>query len=426
MPIRFGLLHEIVVMAFGTLRANKMRSGLTVLGVVIGITSIVGTTALIRGFDESLKDLFRELGPNTIIVSKFSGLSMGSGIDFRDLLKRPNLTVWDAEALEQLPSVVMVDVITGGDGSGQSRIFYKGQRTKQLSIVGASHTFAAANLIKMDTGRFFTSTEVQHRRPLVVLGQTPREALFPASDPIGKEVRIGNERYMVIGVLAKRASPGGFNLGQDDLAVIPYTTHQRQFGTNLFRVRGGGFNSIQITVVTNESVPREEALREVEAAMRIRHRLKLHEANDFDLVTQDAAMKAWDQASSAIFLSLVAISSIALMVGGIGVMAIMMISVTERTREIGVRKALGARRREIMWQFLFEAVFLTSTGGLLGIFFGTSIGVAVHLLTGFPISLPWWSFALGLGFSASVGIFFGLYPAVRAAKLDPIDALRYE
>ena len=160
--------------------------------------------------------------------------------------------------------------------------------------------------------------------------------------------------------------------------------------------------------------------------MRIRHRLKLDEPNDFDLATQDAVLKVWEQISQATFLALVVISSIALMVGGIGVMAIMMISVTERTREIGVRKALGARRREILWQFLIEAIFLTSTGGLLGIIFGSSIGLVVHALSGFPVSLPWWSFALGIGFSASVGIFFGLFPAIKASRLDPIEALRYE
>ena len=167
-------------------------------------------------------------------------------------------------------------------------------------------------------------------------------------------------------------------------------------------------------------------MREVEAVMRIRHNLKLDEPNDFDLATQDAVLKVWDQISQATFLALVVISSIALMVGGIGVMAIMMISVTERTREIGVRKALGARRREILWQFLIEAVFLTSVGGLLGIFFGSGIGLGVHWLSGFPVSLPWWSFALGIGFSASVGIFFGLFPAFKASRLDPIEALRYE
>ncbi len=171
---------------------------------------------------------------------------------------------------------------------------------------------------------------------------------------------------------------------------------------------------------------RDAAMREVEALVRIRHRLKLDEANDFDMATQDAVLQVWEQISRATFLALVVISSIALMVGGIGVMAIMMISVTERTREIGVRKALGARRREVLWQFLVEAAFLTSLGGVLGIVFGSAIGLGVHWLSGFPVSLPWWSFAIGIGFSATVGIFFGLYPAIKASRLDPIEALRYE
>ena len=160
--------------------------------------------------------------------------------------------------------------------------------------------------------------------------------------------------------------------------------------------------------------------------MRIRHGLRLDQPNDFDIVTQDAILGLWNQITRAAFLALVVLSSIALMVGGIGVMSIMTISVTERTREIGVRKALGARRREILWQFLLEAVFLTSAGGILGILFGTAIGLGVHALTGFPISLPWWSFAIGVGFSAAVGVFFGMVPAVRASRLDPIEALRYE
>jgi putative ABC transport system permease protein len=164
----------------------------------------------------------------------------------------------------------------------------------------------------------------------------------------------------------------------------------------------------------------------VETIMRIRHGLTLDKPNDFDLVTQDAILKVWEQISQAILLSLVVISSIALMVGGIGVMAIMTISVTERTREIGVRKAIGARRREILMQFLIEAIVLTSVGGLFGVLIGSGIGLLVNVLSGFPVSLPWWSFALGLGFSAAVGIFFGMLPAWRAARLDPIEALRYE
>jgi putative ABC transport system permease protein len=184
--------------------------------------------------------------------------------------------------------------------------------------------------------------------------------------------------------------------------------------------------SAMIAVVPHEGASRDEALAEVEQIMRIRHRLPLDAENDFDVATQDAILAVWDQISGATFLGLVVISSIALMVGGIGVMAIMMISVTERTREIGVRKALGARRREILMQFMAEAVVLTSVGGVLGILIGSGIGLTVNLATGFPISLPWWSFALGLGFSATVGIVFGMIPAVRAARLDPIEALRYE
>jgi putative ABC transport system permease protein len=160
--------------------------------------------------------------------------------------------------------------------------------------------------------------------------------------------------------------------------------------------------------------------------MRIRHGLRLDEPDDFDLVTQDAILQLWDRISRATFLGLVVISSIALMVGGIGVMAIMMISVTERTREIGVRKALGARRQEILWQFLIEAVVLTSIGGVLGILLGSAVGLGIHFVSDFPISLPWWSFAIGIGFSASVGVFFGMVPAVKASRLDPIEALRYE
>jgi putative ABC transport system permease protein len=160
--------------------------------------------------------------------------------------------------------------------------------------------------------------------------------------------------------------------------------------------------------------------------MRIRHNLRLDQPNDFDLLTQDSILELWDQISAATFFALVVISSIALMVGGIGVMAIMTISVTERTREIGVRKALGARRVEILWQFLLEAVFVTSTGGVIGILLGSGIGLLIHLASGFPVSLPWWSFALGMGFSAGVGVLFGMIPAVRASRMDPIEALRYE
>ena len=413
-------------MALDTLRSNKLRSGLTVLGVVIGITSIVGMTSLIRGFDESLRDLIRSLGPNTIFVAKISGVSLSSGADFATLMRRPNLTIADAKAIEKLaPSVETVDVWLGdGPNSSQERIYYRAERTRQVAVIGATEKFGDVNFVPVAYGRFFTNAEVEHRRRVIVLGYNVYDALFQkvGLDPIGKKIRAGAIEFTVVGVLQKRPSVIG---DQDDFVVIPQTTHQVIYG-GITNERGFGARSATIVIVPYKNAPRDKALTEVEEIMRIRHGLKLDEANDFDLATQDAILKIWDRISSGVFLVLVVISSIALMVGGIGVMAIMMISVTERTREIGVRKALGARRQEVLFQFLAEAVVLTSVGGIIGILFGSVIGVSIHLLTGFPVSLPWWSFAIGLGFSAGVGIFFGMVPAYRAAGLDPIEALRYE
>jgi putative ABC transport system permease protein len=423
-------LREVVLMALATLRVNKLRSALTVLGVVIGITAIVGMTSLIRGFDQSLRDSIRELGPNTVFVAKFSGVSLVGGADFTTLLRRPNLTVEDAAAIEKLaPSAGIVDIWLGAGGPPtQARVVYRGNRTKLMGVLGATENFASINFLKLEAGRFFTASEVDRRRNVVVLGQTPYDALFgdTGTDAVGKKVRIGAAEYTVIGVVSSRPSAGGFNLGQDDFVVVPETTYRKQFGIQIFRQGSATHQSVLIAAAPRSDVARDQLVAELQEIMRVRHGLRLDEPNDFDLVTQDAALAVWDQVSRATFLALVVISSIALMVGGIGVMAIMMISVTERTREIGVRKALGARRREILFQFLTEAMVLTSVGGVLGIALGSLIGVAIHFATGFPISLPWWSFALGLGFSAAVGIFFGMVPAFRAARLDPIEALRYE
>ncbi len=432
--MRTGLFSEIFAMAFDTLRTSKMRSALTVLGVVIGITSIVGMTSLIRGFDNSLRESISQLGPDTIMVQKWGALSFASGKSFLEVARRPNLTMEDARAIErECPSVALVDVWLGINGNTRLRIFYGNDRTKQLTVMGATENWAAVNFAKLELGRLFIPAEVEHRRSVVLLGNGPWQSLFPNIDPIGKKVRVGTNEFTVIGVLGKRPSPGGFSTEVDDFAIIPYGTYEKFYGKVLkgsAKISAGNFNPAVFRTAMIAVVPRagmrDAALREVEAMMRIRHRLKLDEPNDFDLATQDAVLKVWEQISQATFLALVVISSIALMVGGIGVMAIMMITVTERTREIGVRKALGARRREILWQFLIEAIFLTSTGGLLGILFGSSIGMLVHWLSGFPVSLPWWSFAIGIGFSAGVGIFFGMVPAVRASRLDPIEALRYE
>ena len=240
-------------------------------------------------------------------------------------------------------------------------------------------------------------------------------------------VRIGSDQFVIVGFFSARPSPGNLSLNQDDFVVLPHTTFQRTYGVRVVQsYRGRMGMPVMISVVPREGIPQSVAITEVERIMRSRHGLRLDESNDFDVVTQDALLRIWDQISQATFLALVVISSIALMVGGIGVMAIMSISVTERTREIGVRRALGARRREVLFQFLTEAAVLTSIGGILGILLGSAIGLTVHFITGFPISLPVSSFAIGLGFSATIGIAFGMYPAIRASRLDPIEALRYE
>jgi putative ABC transport system permease protein len=422
--IRIALVTDTVSMAIGTLWSNRMRSALTVLGVVIGITAIVGMTSIIRGFDESVRNLFRQIGPKTIVVQRFGLASFGSGADFKEILKRPNLTLADARAVaRECPSVATVDIRTVG---AQERVFFRKAHTKPLSVIGVSEKYTAISSTALEAGRFFAETEVLHRRPVVVLAQTAAKALFPDTDPIGKAVRVGLVHYSVVGVLAPLPSVGGFGTGQDDVLFIPYSAYEKQFGLSANSFDRGDFRMVMIAALPRETASRAQAMREIEEVMRIRHGLKLNQADDFDLLTQDEALRIFDRFTQATYIGLVVISSIALMVGGIGVMAIMMISVTERTREIGIRKALGARRFEILWQFLLEATVLTSVGGVLGIVLGAGIGTGVSYLTRFPVSLPLWSFALGFGFSASVGIFFGLVPAVRASRLDPIEALRYE
>src|SRR4051812_2229155 len=429
--MRATLFGEVVVMALDTVRTNKMRSALTVLGVVIGITAIVGMTAMIRGFDQSLRDMIGAIGPNTIFVQRFGVTNFANGAELRDLLKRPQLSISDARAIEQQAQTIqLVDIELGAGGPPTFRkVFYRDQKTSQMVVFGTSENFAEGTKLPIMAGRFLTGSDVLYRRNVALIGNTPYQVLFAASgtDPIGKRIRIGSERFEVIGVADKRPAAGGFNLGQDDFVVIPYTVYERIFGLNAVRVaRNATFLPIQIAMVPRDGVAQEDAIADVERVMRIRHGLRLDQPDDFDILTQDAFLKLWDQISQGTFFALIVISSIALMVGGIGVMAIMSISVTERTREIGVRKALGARRAGILFQFLMGAAFLTSLGGVIGIALGAGIGWAVHFASGFPISLPWWSFAIGIGFSASVGLFFRMYPAFKASRLDPIEALRYE
>src|SRR5829696_6532861 len=275
---QFALLGETAAMAFDTIRGNKMRSALTVLGVVIGVTSIVGMTSLIRGFDTSLRASINSLGPNTIIISKFSAVSMSSGASFMQLMRRPNLTVDDMKAVERLSTTAaMVDVWLGGGGPGPpqgfERIFYRGERTRPMPILGTTEQYTEINFLKMVAGRSFTQQEVQRTRRVAVIGYGPYEGLFlkRGIDPVGKTIRAGNVEYTVIGVMGKRPAPGGFG-GVDDFIIVPYTAFRKQFGSE--KASRGPFGlPVAVIVLPKEDVTREDAIRDVEAIMRIRHGL---------------------------------------------------------------------------------------------------------------------------------------------------------
>jgi putative ABC transport system permease protein len=272
--IRTGLFREIVSMSFDTLRTSKMRSALTVLGVVIGITSIVGMTSLMRGFDERCATPSARSGRNTVFVQKFSALSFSAGKSFLEVAKRPNITREDARAVaRESPSIAVVDVWLGGQD--RTRVYYGHEKTTQIGILGATENFSAVNFIKLELGRLFTPSEVEHRRQVVVLGQNPYKSLFPNIDPLGKKVRIGANEFTVIGVFGKRPSPGGFG-GADDFVVVPFTAQEKFYGKVVKGGYTGGGNvsraavrSAMIAIVPRDDATRAQAMAEAEAVMRI-------------------------------------------------------------------------------------------------------------------------------------------------------------
>jgi len=402
-------LLENLRMALATLRSNKLRSSLTILGIVIGITAVVGMTALVRGLNTSVQSLIQGAGPHILFLRKFEPAFFVGGLP-EELRHRKDFKVEDAAAIRELPSIKESCPLVPGFGT----LSHGRKKTVQMFIIGASEAFLEVRNVQVGDGRFLTREDVRHRRNVAVLAQGPVDTLFPNQDPLGQSIRIGPEQYTVIGVFKKFPNP--FSREPDQYVVIPYTAHQKQFGKG----------EVFVDSVPWSPAVKETAIDEITQLMRVRRKVPLGKANDFAVLTQQSLLNFWNDITRGLFGVMIAISSIALMVGGIGVMNIMLVSVTERTREIGVRKAIGARRRDILWQFLIEASALTAAGGILGIALGVGLAWMVDVLFHFPASTPLWSVVLAFASSASIGLFFGIYPANRASRLDPIEALRYE
>jgi len=418
--MRSIVVTEVLAMAWESLRGHKLRSFLTVLGIVIGITMVVGMTSLIRGFDQSITGQIQSLGSDSLFLVKWGGRLVTSMEKLRELNQRPDITDADAEAISgQAETVYRVSVMYGsGFPPSIGTLRFRGNRTEQTQIMGVGSRFLEAGDMELDLGRFIGPVDILQRSDVVVIGNGTRQALFEQLEPISRRVRINGREYRVIGTIKKRQASSLAGDQADNFALVPASSYRKLFGP---RPQG-----TMIIMRPKEGYNVDQMQTEVEGLMRARHRLRADQDPDFDLLTQATLLQLWNDLTGYFFLTLVALSSVALMVGGIGVMAIMLVSVTERTREIGIRKALGARRADVLLQFLAEAIVLAAVGGVLGALVGAGIGYGAHLATGFPVSLPWWSFAIAVGTSSLIGVVSGIYPANRAARLDPVEALRYE
>jgi len=415
-------MSETLLLALDSLRKNTMRSVLTVLGVVIGVATVIGMSSIISGLNDSIASQISDLGSNLIFVQRIAP-TIGGRIP-PEVFSRKKLTLEDARAIEALPRVEAIAPVLqyfaiNTDAKAFS-VRFRDKTAKNTIFIGATPEVAVVMNLHLDAGRWINEADHTHNLNVVVLGHDTAETIFPANvDPVDKEVEIEGQPFRVIGVLEKRKDSlqGGSN-PNDNVAEMPIGTfwrlhpEQKDF---MFAVK----------VVSQDDVAR--AIDDIEGLLRIRRGVPPNKDDDFAISTQDTFRDLWRQISGGIFTVMLAISSIALVVGGVGVMNIMLVSVTERTREIGVRKAIGATRRNILLQFLFEAIVLTAMGGLLGILAGWGIAVIIRTLAPFlPASVSIFWVGIGFGTAVSTGLIFGLYPAYRAAILSPIEALRYE
>ena len=413
--VRFLSLFEGVGIALEQLRANKVRAALTILGVAVGVFVVVVISAAIHGINASVARDFEKAGPTTFTLNRYP-ISFEACDGTEDTCKwrhNPRLTFADAKAINALPSVRA--------GAAQMalgrQVRYKDRVLEQTQVIGTTANWTIVDHAgDLYPGRSFTEAEETNGEPVVIVNDEMAKRLFNESDPLDKVISISNIPFRVIGVYHYEAS--FLAGGNRPRAIVPFET--------AFRSLNGSYNNIQIPVVPREDVTQADAQDDVIALMRARRALRPSQDNNFAILTSDKLLETYNKVFGMFFLVMIVLSAIGLLVGGVGVIAIMMISVTERTREIGVRKALGATRGTILWQFLVEAVTLTAIGAVIGLIGGGIVSVIIKSATPIKAQIPPLAILASLGASAITGVLFGMLPAMKASKLDPVDALRYE
>lgn len=408
-------VREGVGIAIDSLRANKVRAFLTVLGIVIGVATVMAMAAMIVGVRTSVTEELNALGPNNFMVERYDQTQVrfvNSGTGRPPWEGMPRITPEEAEIIKRLPSIQSVTANVGATAD----VRYGTATVASVPIRGRGHLWPDFTRGEFIYGRNFLPSEERRGAQVAVLSEALAEALFGPIDPTGRHVRIRGERFLVIGIFREAANI--FESAASPSATVPPAAAIQRLRANQ--------NWYSLLVVPSPLVSQMEAMDQVTATLRASRGLLPGQDNNFAIVRQEALAEMFNQITGVFFLVMLVLSSIGLLVGGVGVVAIMMISVTERTREIGVRKALGARRSEILWQFLVESTTVTVIGGLGGIVLGGSAAMLLAAATPVPASVPLWSVLAGLGVSTVTGIGFGLYPASRASRLDPVEALRYE
>ncbi len=417
---RVAELGEAFSLALGAIRQHRFQSSLTLTGIIMGVAMVIVVVALIEGLDGTIKRGLARLNPSSFIVGRMGFSDLGNP-DFQGLLKRrPPLTVEDAMSIRaDCPSVRVVSPFYAKMPFEPLRVWYKGEEAQGPILRGVEHYFTDATGILVDRGRFISNSDSDHRRNVVLLGQTIADGLFGLEDPLGKKIHIDGQTYEVIGLIEQREIFFGAP-SENQLVLIPFGTFDKYYSE-----REKEF--LQFLCLADSPEEVERGMDEVRELLHRRRRLQPEAPDNFAIFASNQMMDIWTQASSGISLLLIGVASLGLLIGGIGVMNIMLVSVTERTAEIGLRKAVGARRRDVLWQFLLEAITLTLLGGSAGVLVGMAVALLIQwLIPSLTASISLGAIGAGLAVSIGIGVFFGLWPAYRAARLNPIDALRHE